>query len=183
MRDLDEDDQTPPPARAFDETAAPHDAQPLGRQLSPHENDPTSDGDLPETEAVHNYFELTYARHLVLPRVLLQSMPDWWQSQFVRLLEQYDAATRHVERPQAYEVVAARIVEYDCLSEGEMKLLDVDVQEPEGDDRDSQRLYYDRNGTEHLGWHRALVPCHDPLPPYDRGRTRIPLNIPKDTPS
>lgn len=39
-------------------------------------------------EAIHEYFGLSYANYLVLPRVVLQSMPDAWQEEFVRLLEQ-----------------------------------------------------------------------------------------------
>lgn len=39
-------------------------------------------------EAIHEYFELTYANYLVLPRTVLQSMPDKWQEQFVNLLRQ-----------------------------------------------------------------------------------------------
>ena len=40
------------------------------------------------SEAIHEYFNLTYANYLVLPRTILQSMPDEWQEQFVDLLNQ-----------------------------------------------------------------------------------------------
>lgn len=40
---------------------------------------------------VHNWFELTYANYLVLPRSLLQEMPADWQHRFVRLLEDMQA--------------------------------------------------------------------------------------------
>lgn len=43
-----------------------------------------------EHEAIHGYFDLTYASWLVLPRTLLQSMPDEWQAAFVALLREYD---------------------------------------------------------------------------------------------
>lgn len=39
-------------------------------------------------EPIHNYFGLSYAHYLVIPRVVLQSMPIWWQEQFVELLHQ-----------------------------------------------------------------------------------------------
>ncbi len=39
-------------------------------------------------EHIHGYFNLTYANYLVLPRSILQSMPDEWQEQFVKLLNQ-----------------------------------------------------------------------------------------------
>lgn len=38
-------------------------------------------------EAIHCWFGLTYSNYLVIPRVLLQSMPDEWQEKFVKLLE------------------------------------------------------------------------------------------------
>jgi hypothetical protein len=41
---------------------------------------------LVEHEPVHNWFGLTYANYLVVPRVLLQSAPEEWQRKFVRLM-------------------------------------------------------------------------------------------------
>jgi len=38
------------------------------------------------SESIHNFFGLSYANYLVLPRSVLQSMPDDWQEEFVRLL-------------------------------------------------------------------------------------------------
>ena len=37
---------------------------------------------------IHLWFELTYASYLVLPRLVLQSMPVDWQERFVACLEQ-----------------------------------------------------------------------------------------------
>jgi hypothetical protein len=39
---------------------------------------------------IHHWFELTYAQYLTIPRSILQSMPDEWQSKFVALLEELD---------------------------------------------------------------------------------------------
>ncbi|MFK3936608.1 hypothetical protein ACI2JA_03710 [Alkalihalobacillus sp. NPDC078783] len=39
---------------------------------------------------VHNYFGLTYSNYLVLPRSVIQSMPNEWQHKFVELLEELD---------------------------------------------------------------------------------------------
>lgn len=41
-------------------------------------------------EAVHNYFSLSYAQYLTLPRSVLQSMPKEWQDKFIELMEQLD---------------------------------------------------------------------------------------------
>ena len=56
---------------------------------------------------IHEYFGLTYASYLVLPRTLLQSMPDGWQERFVAMLEEMDAAFDHVPQADVYEVKAA----------------------------------------------------------------------------
>lgn len=41
-------------------------------------------------EPIHNWFELTYAQYLTLPRSVLQSMPQEWQARFVKCLEELD---------------------------------------------------------------------------------------------
>ena len=43
-----------------------------------------------EREAIHNWFELSYAQYLTIPRSVLQSMPDEWQNSFVKLLNELD---------------------------------------------------------------------------------------------
>jgi len=37
-------------------------------------------------DQVHNWFGLSYASYLVLPRAILQHMPDEWQTRLVQLL-------------------------------------------------------------------------------------------------
>lgn len=39
---------------------------------------------------VHDWFELTYAQYLTIPRSILQSMPEEWQKRFVKCLEELD---------------------------------------------------------------------------------------------
>ncbi len=46
---------------------------------------PANDG------AIHEWFELTYAQFLTLPRVVMSAMPGEWQSKMVALLEELDA--------------------------------------------------------------------------------------------
>lgn len=43
-----------------------------------------------ERRTIHDWFELTYAQYLTIPRSVLQSMPAEWQDKFVRLLDQLD---------------------------------------------------------------------------------------------
>lgn len=39
---------------------------------------------------IHEWFELTYAQYLTIPRSCLQSMPKEWQEKFVELLHELD---------------------------------------------------------------------------------------------
>ena len=60
-----------------------------------------------ESEPIHCWFELTYANYLVLPRSLLQSMPEDWQARFVAMLEELNDAYSHLDWP-SYIVTARR---------------------------------------------------------------------------
>lgn len=59
-----------------------------------------------EHEAIHLWFSLTYANYLVLPRSILQSMPDEWQERFVACLAELEATPFDWEPPHAYSVSA-----------------------------------------------------------------------------
>lgn len=39
---------------------------------------------------IHDWFELSYAQYLTVPRSALQSMPEEWQNKFVDLLNELD---------------------------------------------------------------------------------------------
>lgn len=41
---------------------------------------------------IHTWFSLSYAAYLVLPRSILQSMPDEWQERFVACLQEVEEA-------------------------------------------------------------------------------------------
>jgi hypothetical protein len=41
-------------------------------------------------EPIHEWFELSYAQYLTVPRSVLQSMPKEWQDRFVKCLEELD---------------------------------------------------------------------------------------------
>lgn len=141
----------------------------------------------PEVEAIHLFFGLSYASYLVLPRVLLQSMPDWWQTAFVRLVEQFYGAFQDVEKPEAYDVVPGRVEEVLSLTDAERELLGITFEDPDEDedgeyvDPDATTKYYDKNGDELRYDSRVVVPMRDPLPPYNRGRTVIPPKFSAET--
>ena len=75
-----------------------------------------------EVDAIHTHFSLSYANYLVLPRTLLQSMPDAWQTRFVRMLDQLESAFQHVEMPEAYKVDAATEHIVGEMSETQLKM-------------------------------------------------------------
>lgn len=41
-------------------------------------------------QTIHEWFELTYAQYLTIPRTKLQSMPENWQKDFTALLDKLD---------------------------------------------------------------------------------------------
>lgn len=60
----------------------------------------------PQSDAVHEWFGLTYSNYLVLARAYLQSMPDRWQERFVGCLRELDEAYWDHEHPAGYRVTA-----------------------------------------------------------------------------
>lgn len=144
-----------------------------------------------ETEAIHLHFGLSYANYLVLPRTLLQSMPDAFQARFVAMLDELHEAFQHVPQAEAYKVEAAVEREVSVLTELEQKTLgitadwyrgetppeglsEVDLAEwrAEHENPDGPE-YYDQNGHEMRSDDRVLLPVDDPVPHYNRGRAHI----------
>jgi hypothetical protein len=117
-------------------------------------------------DGIHEYFGLTYANYLVLNRTLLQSMPGDWQERFVAMLQELDAAFAHVELAEAYEVVAGREREVSHLTPAEARKLGISFAGGSGE------AFY-REGEEIPAWSRVVVPEPDPVPHYNRGRSRV----------
>ncbi|WHM30269.1 hypothetical protein OH540_09560 [Streptomyces sp. BPPL-273] len=142
-----------------------------------------------ETDAIHAHFGLSYANYLVLPRTLLQSMPDRWQTQFVTLLDEMTEAFRDVPQAEAYKVEAATEhivwemteaeqaqagIEADWYGEEVPGDLDPDaLLEWKVDHQLDAPTYYDRDGNELDAHQRVLLPVSDPVPHYQRGRAYI----------
>lgn len=117
---------------------------------------------------IHTWFGLTYANHLVIPRSLLQSMPDEWQHQFVALLEQYGDAFGHIDLPQ-YEVKAGTWVLAEELDDAQMTAAGITWDE----DDEGDRTYFHDGSEIELDLHRVFVEGVDPVPHYNRGRTHV----------
>jgi len=119
---------------------------------------------------VHSFFGLTYSSYQVVPRVLAQSMPHEWQARFVTLMEEMQTAFAHLGDID-YEVTPAEDVYASELTEEQMKLTGITS---EWSDEQDREIYWDRDGNEIPGYTHVMVPVPDPLPPYNRGRTRVP---------
>lgn len=61
-----------------------------------------------DRDPIHGWFELTYSSYLVLPRSLLQSMPQEWQAKLVTLLEDLEQSFDTSEFVSEYQVTARR---------------------------------------------------------------------------
>jgi hypothetical protein len=110
---------------------------------------------------VHQYFGLSYSSNLVLPRVLMQSMPLEWQYRMVECLRHFDTAFAGVERPAEYKVEPVEWTSVDCLNEHELRMYGVTSVANE----DNTQWFYD--GDEIEDWQRVVpVPAPDPLPHY-----------------
>jgi len=139
---------------------------------------------------VHEHFGLSYANYLVLPRTLLQSMPAAWQASFVQHLDQLAAAFHHLPQAEAYEVTAGTVHLINEVSDADLKAAGYSAdwyggEEPpstldgqalelwQAEHETEEPVYYDRNFNEVDGQDYVLVPCTDPVPHYNRGRTYI----------
>lgn len=122
----------------------------------------------PTDGPIHEYFELTYADHLVKNRTLLQSMPTEWQEQFVALLRQLDEAFDHVEKPKGYQVVAGRWMQLDDMTEPELHAAGIELSGEEPDEGPNEDTLYHRehDGAELEGRDYGFVPGRNPIPHY-----------------
>ena len=125
-------------------------------------------------EDVHTYFGLSYANYLVLPRTLLQSMSDEWQTQFVTLLNQMHDAFEHVPQAATYQVTAGKTMQLDEMTESQLYAAGIIV-EGDGQDGPGPETRYHRgsDGAELTGQDYGFVPGEDPVPHYNRGRSRV----------
>ena len=122
----------------------------------------------PTDGPIHEYFELSYADHLVKNRTLLQSMPLWWQEQFVPLLRQLDEAFEHVEKPKGYRVTAGRWMQLVDMTESELYAAGIELASDEPDGMPDEDALYHResDGAELEGHDYGFVPGHNPIPHY-----------------
>ncbi|MEU3565757.1 hypothetical protein [Kitasatospora sp. NPDC006786] len=126
---------------------------------------------IPADEPVHEWFGLSYAAYLVLPRTLLQSMPAAWQQRLVACLRDLDTAFAHVPQAEAYDVTPGTAHEVGDLTEAQLRAASIHTET--GDDPDGEARYRDSEGRELERHDTVLLPGPDPVPHYNRGRTRL----------
>jgi len=68
-------------------------------------------------EPIHNYFGLSYANYLVLPRSVLQSMPEDWQERFVCLLGQIPEVIAEDFEPEGGYDVRAKDSSFEFIAD------------------------------------------------------------------
>lgn len=131
----------------------------------------------PQPLDVHTWFSLTYANYLVVPRSVLQSMPEDWQHRFTALLGEMSTAFGQLDWP-AYDVRVLKrereeitpYIECDqCGGTGTGTDGDEEVDCPmcegEGETEDPEGPRYET--PEEVGFR------DDPIPHYNRGRTKL----------
>lgn len=129
---------------------------------------------VPEVDAVHGMFGLSYANYLVLHRTLLQSMPDAWQNRFVALLNEYEQAFAHVEKPDAYEVTPGTDCYVNELTDRQLGQLGITKNEVVADDGTYDHTeYYDKAGRSMDDIEHVVLPGTDTVPHYNRGRAYV----------
>jgi hypothetical protein len=124
---------------------------------------------LDDDDPVHAWFGLSYSNYLVLHRTLMQSMPVEWQRRMVACLEELRAAFAHLEQAPGYELKPCRWQAPHETDDETLMRLGFSV-----DDTDDGPIFCDRDGAEVEGWRTCVpVPVAEPVPHYDRGRTRV----------
>lgn len=62
---------------------------------------------------IHTWFGLSYAEYLVIPRSVLQSMPENWQHRFTQLLEEMPDWESQLPKGTGYKVQLRAVIESD----------------------------------------------------------------------
>ncbi|MFB7285472.1 hypothetical protein [Actinacidiphila glaucinigra] len=144
----------------------------------------------PTDGPIHEWFSLSYANYLALPRTLLQSMPIEWQQRMVACLNEMEAAFAHVPQAEAYNVEAVTVHIVNEMASDEQDragitedwyrgetppdgITDAELAEWRAKHEDPDGPTYHHDGQELDPHERVLLPAADPIPHYNRGRTYI----------
>lgn len=127
-----------------------------------------------DREAIHKHFGLSYANYLVIPRTFLQSMTPEWQAQFVALLKVMEEAFKHVSQADVYDVTAGKEDLLRDMTESQLFAAGVEVSGDDDLGHGPDTKYHRISDGEGLdGDSYGFRPGKDPVPHYNRGRTRV----------
>lgn len=118
-------------------------------------------------DPIHSLFGLSKAHYYVVPRTVLQSMPESWQQRFVRCIEELDQSMQwydHLPRDAKYEVRLVERESMEKLPPGAMKQVDAQLK--------SWPVAYEPSWDEDFEGDRLKI-HGDPLKEYHRGARRI----------
>lgn len=126
-------------------------------------------------ESIGAWFGLSYANYLVVPRTVLQSMPDEWQERFVACLQEIDGTFPDLDLPsynvrclkRAQELIYVTPPCDECDGSGRVGEDECERCDGMGDLNSRDDGDYRYETPEEVGFKS------DPIPHYDRGRARI----------
>jgi hypothetical protein len=143
----------------------------------------TPDTTTESVQDVHAYFGLSYANYLVLPRMLMQSMPEKWQIEFVNLLNELHDAFEHVQQAPTYQVTAGKTLALDEMTESQLYAAGIDVEGDAEDGSGTETRYHRRSdGAELTGQDYGFLPGVDPVPHYGRAHIQPRLDNSQSSP-
>ncbi len=97
-------------------------------------------------DPVHEWFEMSYAQYLTVPRSVLQSMPVEWQKRFVKCLEELDRAIDWRPETGCYRVGLFTVAEhYDAEADAFVSDWDEQIEDDFADYERGRRLIPSRS--------------------------------------
>jgi hypothetical protein len=149
---------------------------------------------------IGTWFSLSYSNFLVLHRVLLETMPRWWQLDFVNRLEQLHTAYSHLDHPEGYEAYPCRYVEAWEMSDDERKAAgitsslddfpestalpenpteeEVAAHDTAWEEAADSEVFYDDAGTEIEKHQRVPIRVPDTIPHYRDRLAKVEPRLP-----
>jgi hypothetical protein len=113
-------------------------------------------------KGVHEWFGFSYFENLVMPRLLLQSMPPKWQADFVRLLDEYQTAFAHIEQPE-YRVDTGEWVYVEECTPEMLAAAGVTCFEPEMTSEQAMQVVERYLVARGVGWEFTMDDLHEAL--------------------
>jgi hypothetical protein len=145
---------------------------------------------------IHDYFELTYATHLILDDTRARHLDNDWADAMGQMVDELWAAFPDVHAGVEYVVLAAEESAYGELTEAQMRAMDVSTnadalhedcdhqdEDEVADCEDRDLYYYDWRGDEHDHLERVMVPTETETEARQRLRYALPRTLLQSMPA